>query len=108
MDLRLFGWDQGWAAALAAPGENLEAGRVAASNRGVCRLWTASGEREAIATGATAVTGDWVGFEPASGRIRAVLPRRTRLSRKKAGRAVEEQILAANVEVMFVVLALDA
>ncbi len=55
--------------------------------------------------------GDWVGVRvaPGGGRgtIEAVLPRRTRLSRKMAGRQTEEQIVAANVDTLFHVSALD-
>jgi len=46
-------------------------------------------------------------MEPATGRIREVLPRKTCIIRKKAGRAVEEQVIAANVDVMFIVMAFD-
>ncbi len=56
------------------------------------------------------VVGDWVTFEPQSQEgttvIQAVLPRRTQLSRKAAGRADEEQVVAANVDVVFLVSAL--
>jgi ribosome biogenesis GTPase len=115
MELSLFGWDNDFAEALASVWNGLEAGRVAMASRGMCRLWTASGEREALLSGALVgalanerpATGDWVAFEPDSGRIRAVLPRRTCLSRKKPGRAYEEQVIAANVDMMFVVMGLD-
>ncbi|AKJ00718.1 ribosome biogenesis GTPase [Archangium gephyra] len=56
------------------------------------------------------VVGDWVSFEPRSQEgttvIQAVLPRRTQLARKAAGRADEEQVVAANVDVVFLVSAL--
>ncbi|HEX5749593.1 MAG TPA: ribosome small subunit-dependent GTPase A [Archangium sp.] len=56
------------------------------------------------------VVGDWVSFEPRSQEgttvIQAVLPRRTQLARKAAGRAEEEQVVAANVDVVFLVSAL--
>jgi ribosome biogenesis GTPase len=56
--------------------------------------------------------GDWVAVAPQPGEpkavIRAVLPRRTQLVRKVTGREVEEQVLAANVDTVFVTLALDA
>lgn len=46
---------------------------------------------------------------PPGGRalVRAVLPRRTLLSWKAAGARTDEQIVAANVDVVFVVGALD-
>jgi len=56
------------------------------------------------------VVGDWVTFEPRSQEgttvIQSVLPRRTQLARRAAGRADEEQVVAANVDVVFLVSAL--
>lgn len=53
--------------------------------------------------------GDWVAIE-AAGSDRAVihhvLPRRTKTSRKVAGRGVEEQVIAANIDTVFIVSAL--
>lgn len=55
--------------------------------------------------------GDWVAasilFEESKAIIHQVLPRRTVVSRKSAGRETEEQVLAANVDKVFVVQALD-
>jgi ribosome biogenesis GTPase len=54
--------------------------------------------------------GDWVCLTPPGGAERAVitrrLNRRSTISRKAAGRAVEEQVLAANVDTIFLVTAL--
>lgn len=54
-------------------------------------------------------TGDWVLADPAEAalRIHAVLPRRTSLSRGGAGDKTEEQVLAANIDTLFLVFALD-
>ena len=55
--------------------------------------------------------GDWVAIAPrleeGSATIHAVLPRRSRFSRKAAGDRTEEQIVAANVDVVFLVSSLD-
>ena len=55
--------------------------------------------------------GDWVAIAPRPGEGRAtivaILPRRTVLSRKEAGRAAEAQILAANLDTVFVVTSLN-
>ncbi len=55
--------------------------------------------------------GDWVAFSHRSDHdsaiIRAVLPRRTKLSRKAAGRRSQEQVVAANVDTVFLVMGLD-
>lgn len=56
--------------------------------------------------------GDWVAIAPQEGddtraAIHAVLPRRTKFSRKAAGDHVVEQVVAANVDTVFLVSALD-
>jgi ribosome biogenesis GTPase / thiamine phosphate phosphatase len=50
--------------------------------------------------------GDWVGLDSTTGLIEALLPRRTSISRKEVLHATREQILAANVDVAFLVQAL--
>ncbi|MFI5176156.1 MAG: ribosome small subunit-dependent GTPase A [Terriglobia bacterium] len=55
--------------------------------------------------------GDWVVVvpRPSEGRARiaAILPRRSTLSRKVAGRAIDEQILATNLDTVFIVTSLN-
>ena len=55
--------------------------------------------------------GDWVAVEPPShagdARIKAVLPRVSRFSRRAAGDPTEEQIVAANIDTVFLVGGLD-
>jgi ribosome biogenesis GTPase / thiamine phosphate phosphatase len=55
--------------------------------------------------------GDWVAIDaPRAGgdaRIRAVLPRFSRFSRRAAGDPTEEQVVAANIDVVFLVSGLD-
>lgn len=56
------------------------------------------------------VTGDWVAARmvgPGQALVEAVLPRRTCLVRRAAGSRDEEQVLAANVDVVFLVCGLD-
>ena len=57
------------------------------------------------------VVGDWVVFRPTSGEqtgsIVAVLQRRTSFSRRAAGREEIEQVVAANIDVVFLVTGLD-
>lgn len=108
MHLEQFGWSPFFAEAFKELTPGLSAGRVAMANRGICRLWTGNGKVVARAGGAQqVVAGDWVAYDPASSVIRAVLPRRTKLSRKQAGRVTAEQVLAANVDILFAVTALD-
>jgi ribosome biogenesis GTPase len=55
--------------------------------------------------------GDWIVVrkrpEEDRGAIVAVLPRRSRFSRRVAGNVTDEQVVAANVDVIFVVMSLD-
>ena len=55
--------------------------------------------------------GDWVAVEPPSSdgeaRIHGVLPRSSRFSRRAAGDRTEEQVVAANVDTVFLVTGLD-
>lgn len=55
------------------------------------------------------VTGDWVLLDPEEDglRIHRVLPRQTSLSRGAAGDKTEEQVLAANIDTLLLVFALD-
>ncbi|MBM2811104.1 MAG: GTPase RsgA [Chloroflexi bacterium] len=55
------------------------------------------------------VVGDWIAVNPSAqgGTIQAVLPRRSQFSRKVAGRVVHEQIVAANIDTVFLVSGLD-
>lgn len=55
--------------------------------------------------------GDWVALQRYDGDspsiIHRILPRTTILSRKSSGREMEEQIIAVNIDVVFIVQALD-
>jgi len=97
--------------------------RVAVEDKHFFRIWTVDAELSAQITGkllhesradksALPKVGDWVAVKLVPNEekavIQAILPRRTRLSRKMTGRDVEEQILATNIDVAFVVTAADA
>ncbi len=55
--------------------------------------------------------GDWVVIKPLineqKGIIHAVLPRKSKFSRKVAGERTEEQIVSANIDTVFIVSGLD-
>ena len=117
------GWDDGWKRAFDSFRDgSLTPGRVAIPHRGAFDVLTADGEvrarasarlrREAQSTADFPSVGDWVALdleaEP-SPTIEAVLPRRTKFSRRTAGEgetAPREQVVAANVDVVFVVASL--
>ena len=123
MNLREWGWDEHWAAAFAPPAaEGLHPGRVVRQDRGACEIQMEDGGRTAEPTGRfrhaveageadMPAVGDWVAADPrptcARAGIETVLPRRTCLSRQEVGRATRAQVLAANVDIVFMVSALD-
>lgn len=129
------GWDSDWAATLAAVAPAGAPGRVARVDAGACTLLTAAGSRRVPATrNVLLAVGDWVACLPgevaAGSRAGAgdgsragardgsragaldpgplvPLPRRTAIVRRSAGRDPHPQVLAANVETIFVLVALD-
>ena len=111
--LERLGWDDGWEAAFA---EHRAAGlvpaRVAVQHRGAYDLAGAEGTVRASAAARLAredrlpAVGDWIGLGPESSLVEEVLPRRTVLSRKEALHATREQVLAANVDVAFLIQSL--
>lgn len=103
------------------PAEGLVPARVVAEHRGELRINPGEGERAARVAGRMRHTaegrgdlpavGDWVlASLPADGDaiIHRILPRKSRFSRKAAGRAAEEQIVAANIDVVWICCALDS
>lgn len=69
-------------------------------------------KHHAVTRGEMPVVGDWVvvrqGPDEDRGAIVAVLPRRSRFSRRMVGQTTEEQVVAANVDAIFIVMGLDA
>ena len=53
-------------------------------------------------------TGDWVELKPGTNVIERILPRRTQFSRRACGEATSEQVLAVNIDIVFLVSGLDA
>ncbi|MGE0816023.1 MAG: ribosome small subunit-dependent GTPase A [Vicinamibacterales bacterium] len=117
-----YGWDARWAAAFAPHAEaGLAPARVAIEFNHLLRLRTASGEvtaqhagrlrHEAAGRHALAAVGDWVAVRltpgERTGTIEAILPRRSQFSRKVAGGLTEQQVVAANIDVVFIVMGLD-
>ena len=102
-------------------GDDVVAGRVSIQHRGAYDVLTEAGElrcevprrlvHEAASTADLPVVGDWVVIAPGSGggqgTITAVLPRFTKFSRKTAWQATEEQVLAANIDVAFLVASMN-
>jgi ribosome biogenesis GTPase len=122
LDLTSLGWnarrDEEFAP-LAARG--LLPARVSLEHTHIYRVLTADGERLARVVGrlrhhATVrsdypAVGDWVAVQPdrdgGDVRISAILARTSRFSRRAAGDITEEQIVAANIDTVFLVTGLD-
>jgi len=118
--LEALGWTDAEAASFVAySGRGLVAGRVTREHTHIYTVRTAAGDLLARVAGRLRhraggrrdypAVGDWVAVAPAHGRgtIHGVLPRRTRFSRKMAGSRTDEQVVAANIDTVFLVAGLD-
>jgi ribosome biogenesis GTPase / thiamine phosphate phosphatase len=121
-ELEGLGWDAFFAEAFREhEKEGCVPGRIAAAQRDIYVVWTAAGERRAGLAGRlrhdTAraadlpAVGDWVAVRREKGSesavVVAVLPRKGAFSRKRAGDVADEQVVAANVDTLFLVCGLD-
>lgn len=121
LTLESLGWNPALADSLTRCRKGLQPGRVALEDKHFYTVLTPDGAltgqvsgrllHQASSPAHLPKVGDWVGLTPLPGESKAVihevLPRRTKLSRKVPGREVEEQILATNIDVGFVVQSLD-
>jgi ribosome biogenesis GTPase / thiamine phosphate phosphatase len=117
------GWDDDRAAQFAPWRDNpaVQPGRVAIEFNHNYRVYIDGEEIEAVAAGRLKhhaasraelpAVGDWVAVrkrpDDDRGSIQAILPRRSKFSRRAAGNVTDEQVVAANVDVVFVVMSLD-
>lgn len=120
-DLEAFGWNEFFANSFAPfAAEGYGVGRVAVQHKTQYELYTEHGDMRAETTGKMQyearskddlpVVGDWVVTRPRDkdmATIFAILPRKSKFSRKAAGKKTEEQIVAANVDTVFLVSGLD-
>jgi ribosome biogenesis GTPase len=115
LQLEDLGWDTFFADAFQPyEREGLIPARVAARHHGPCELLTEQGRIGGIPVGRLAgvdlpAAGDWVAVRKLDGErkglIEAVLPRRTTFMRKEAWRRTVAQVVAANVDTVFLVTA---
>jgi ribosome biogenesis GTPase len=122
LNLERFGWDDFFAVGFApyAAG-GFEAARVILQHNKIYLLQIEAGETQGEVSGRLRhlargpeelpAVGDWVAVkrrpERSSATIHAVLPRRSKFSRVAAGTRDEEQVVAANVDTVFLVVGLD-
>ena len=122
MDLAALGWNQFFADQLAAYAKSgYQVGRIAAEDRHRFTVYTADGEiyaepagrllHNAASVAALPKVGDWVVMSvlPTEHKavVQGVLQRKTKFSRKAIGGDLDEQVLVANVDVLFIVQSLD-
>ena len=123
MTLVELGWSDRFASAYAlVADEDLRPGRVGIEFNQIFRVFVEGGELDAVTAGRLKhrarnraelpAVGDWVAVRQRSDEERAVivsvLPRRSAFTRRGAGNVTGEQVVAANVDVAFVVMGLDA
>ncbi|WP_409346317.1 ribosome small subunit-dependent GTPase A [Paenibacillus sp. MBLB4367] len=122
MNLEAMGWNPKWEEAFAPYREKgYTAGRVALEHKHMYRVYTEHGDvlaeisgkmrHEALGRGDYPAVGDWLALslrlDEGRATIHGVLPRFSKFSRKVAGAVVDEQIVAANVDTVFLVNALN-
>ncbi len=126
MSLELFGWNSYFERFFEQEGERYRkngwaVGRVAIAHKNTCILYSEWGELSAEVTGKLRhraagaqdfpAVGDWVAISVREGENRAtiheILPRKSKFSRKSAGAKTEEQIVATNIDTVFLVSGLD-
>ena len=124
MTLAELGWNDDFRAKYAewASKTDVRPGRVAIEFNQIFRIYLEGDELDAVTAGRVKhraknraelpAVGDWVVVrqraEEDGAVIVAVLPRRSAFTRRGAGNVTGEQVVAANVDVVFVVMGLDA
>jgi ribosome biogenesis GTPase len=122
-DLHRWGWSDALAQSFAEhEGEALHPGRVLCRHGRLYDVLTATGRRAAVCTGKVRhvaadaaglpAVGDWVVARSVPGddrvAILAVLPRKSAFVRQSAGTSGAPQVVAANVDTVFLLMGLDA
>ncbi len=122
MDLKHAGWSEVWQNQfLRCTKENCSPGRIICEHRGAYTVITETGDRLAEVSGHFRhfainrsdfpAVGDWVALEipdmVSHCLIHEVLPRFSSFVRKSAGAAMQEQVVASNVDTVFIVCGLD-
>lgn len=122
MNLTSLGWNEHYKQLAASfLKDGLIPARVASEQKQIYRVLTEQGEYSAEITGKMRfqadgrkdypAVGDWVMISPRMDEgkaiIHAILPRKTKFSRKIAGLVIDEQIVAANIDTIFIVNSLN-
>ena len=126
MDLINYGWNDFFEECFAPlRAEEYSAGRIAIQNKNNYMLYTEFGELSGEVSGklfyeveeditgesSLPAVGDWVAFRPYPEEKKAiidkVLPRQSKFSRKEAGIRTKEQVVAANIDNIFIMASLN-
>ncbi|MGA4721605.1 ribosome small subunit-dependent GTPase A [Fictibacillus nanhaiensis] len=122
MNLKSLGWNQTFEESFKTyENQDLVPGRISVEHKGLYSVLTEHGELLGEITGkirfhATGrhdfpAVGDWVAVQaiPQEGKayVHGILPRKSKFSRKAAGLTTDEQIVATNVDTVFLVNALN-
>lgn len=126
INLQAYGWNSfhqnNWDETIAdMKSGNYKAGRVTLEHKRMYRVLTEEGEwlsvcsgsfqHEAIERRDFPAVGDWVVVERMPGEergiIHAVLPRTSLFSRKAAGATIAEQLIAVNVDIVYLVMSMN-
>jgi len=122
LNLESFGWNTFFANSFEPfAKDGFEAGRVAIQHKTNYVLYTEHGELRGEVTGKMhhqargpqdfPAVGDWVVIrsrpQEGTATIHDILPRKSKFSRKAAGEKTEEQVVAANIDTVFLVTGLD-
>jgi ribosome biogenesis GTPase len=123
MSLQMFGWDEKWQDAFARNATRGQIpGRILVEYPGMYKVATEDAaelsaevagkfRHEAVRRSDFPAVGDFVCLRFPTGNgpaiILAVLPRRTAFIRKAAGKGNEDQVVAANIDTVFIMSALD-
>ncbi|WP_031495739.1 ribosome small subunit-dependent GTPase A [Bryobacter aggregatus] len=113
MNLESIGWQDHFARQMDAS-DRFTPGRVAQSQRDRYLVWTEAGAVQATISGTLRqqsdplwpITGDWVLLSEGNSILR-VLERKSLIARKDPGGGLRPQILATNIDVLFIVAGLD-
>lgn len=120
--LQELGWNEVLQQELESVSSIYKIGRVAVEYKNMYRLYTCDGEilasisgkmkHNAIGREDYPAVGDWVIIDKTKQQegnavIHGILPRKSKFSRKVAGRETEEQIIAVNVDTLFICMSLN-
>jgi ribosome biogenesis GTPase len=114
--IKSLGWDAFFGSSFREYAAGHEPGRVSTVTKTGCKVHLKSGEAHARVPGKLRKdgllpsVGDWVAVsrdDSGTYTVQAILPRKSKISRKDAGRATGEQVIATNVDTAFIVTSLN-